>query len=216
MSSDAYYGTLRQQVLSLCPDDIDRAFEVGCGYGSTLAWLKENKNYGWAGGAEMSATAAHEARKKLDYVLQGDVEKEGLPLEEQSLDLLLCLDVLEHLKDPWSFLERSCRLLKPGATFIASLPNLRHHSVMLPLLLRGDFAYQASGILDHTHLRFFTRRGMIALVEAAGIRVADVEPTCMEAGSKAHTLNKFSLGTLEGFLAYQYIIKGHRVDRTGE
>jgi SAM-dependent methyltransferase len=215
MSSDAYYGTLRQQIVDLCPEHIDRAFEIGCGYGSTLAWLKTHKTYQWVGGAEVSPAAAAQARERLDLVVEGDVERDPLPIDEASLDLLLCLDVLEHLRDPWAFLARACRLLKPGATFVASLPNLRHHSVVMPLLLRGEFAYQPAGILDQTHLRFFTRAGIVGLVESAGIAIDRVEPTCMEPGSRSNTLNKLSFGALEGFLAYQYIVRGVRLANSG-
>ena len=215
MDSDAYSGTLRKPVLSLCPETCARAFEVGCGYGATLAWLKENRSYHWIGGVEISADAAREARGRLDLLVEGDVETSELPVEEASLDLLLCLDVQEHLVDPWSFLERACQMLKPGADLIVSLPNVRHHSVVLPLLLRGRFTYQEAGLLDRTHLRFFTREGMISLVERAGIEVKDVEPTCVEPGSKAYALHRASLGALEGLLAYQYIIKGTRVAKAG-
>ena len=215
MSKDAYYGTMRRQIVDLCPENIDRAFEVGCGYGSTLAWLKAHKNYRWVGGAEVSPAAAAQARDKLDLVVEGDVEQLPLPVEAASLDLLLCLDVLEHLRDPWDFLRRACLLLKPGATLIASLPNLRHHSVMLPLLLRGEFTYQQAGILDQTHLRFFTRAGIVRLVESAGIAIDRVDATCMEDGSRSNTLNKLSFGALEGFLAYQYIVRGARVAHSG-
>lgn len=216
MTTDAYYGTVRQQVIELCPDNIDRAFEVGCGYGSTLDWLKTHKNYNWVGGAEISPVAAMQARGRLDFVFEGDVEHNKLPLEKESLDLLLCLDVLEHLRDPWEFLAKASMFLKEGGTFVASLPNLRHHTVILPLLLRGDFTYQEAGLLDQTHLRFFTRSGAISLVESAGIHVELVAPTGMKKGSKANFLNKLTFGLLEGIFAYQYIIRGIKVGGTRE
>jgi SAM-dependent methyltransferase len=85
-------------------------------------------------------------------------------------DLALLLDVIEHTPDPRETLERTARRVKPGGTLLVSVPNVAHWSVRIPLLL-GRFEYQKSGILDRTHLRFFTRRSFLRTLREAGLEV---------------------------------------------
>ena len=83
--------------------------------------------------------------------------------------------MLEHLRDPWSVLAGLRELLRPGGRVHVALPNARHTSVWLPLVLRGRFRYAPAGLLDVTHLRFFARRDAEALVRGAGFEVTAVE-----------------------------------------
>jgi hypothetical protein len=106
-------------------------------------------------GIERDPGAAAIARKQLDAVFEFDVEQEMPPLEAGSLDCIIYGDVLEHLVDPWSLLERHRELVSPSGRILCSIPNVQHHSV-LRQIARGDFQYQEKGLLDETHLRFFT------------------------------------------------------------
>jgi SAM-dependent methyltransferase len=100
----------------------------------------------------------------------GDVETMELPLEPASFDVVLCGDVLEHLRDPWDALAFLATLLRPGGTAVVSVPNVAHWTGRRALL-RGRFPYAAHGLFDRTHLRFFTRASARELVEGAGLRV---------------------------------------------
>src|SRR6185436_7844996 len=96
-------------------------------------------------------------------------EADALPLAPASLDCIVCADVLEHLRDPERALRLLLRYLAPDGLLVASIPNVRHASVLLPLLVEGRFRYQDEGILDRTHLRFFTLHEIVELLTRAGL-----------------------------------------------
>lgn len=103
-----------------------------------------------------------------------DIQRQLPAIEPGSLDVLLCLDVLEHLHEPKQVLESMSTLLRPGAVLIATLPNMQYIKVSLPLLF-GHFDYADEGVLDRTHIRFFTRRSAIRLFNDAGFDIELVE-----------------------------------------
>jgi SAM-dependent methyltransferase len=94
----------------------------------------------------------------------------------RTFDVVVCADVLEHLEDPAAVLARVRKWLSPGGLLLVSLPNVANVAVRLSLLA-GRFEYAEAGILDRTHLRFFTRRSARRLVEAAGFRIRRLRPT---------------------------------------
>jgi len=132
-----------------------------------------------------------------------------LPIAPASLDVVLCLDVLEHLIDPWTTASRLARLLKPGGVLIASVPNVRHFRVVLPLLLRGRWEYQQSGLMDRTHLRFFTEHSATELLRQAGLCVDAVRKPGLDSIQKRSAM-LLSAGLLEPLLVFQYLIRGIR------
>ena len=99
----------------------------------------------------------------------------GLSEEQPSVDCLVFGDVLEHLVDPWAALTRLSRLVREGGQVLACIPNVQHYSVIVNLL-RGKWDYQDEGLLDRTHLRFFTLSGIQDLFAKAGLRVFDIQP----------------------------------------
>jgi len=149
--------------------------DVGCGVGLNGACARR---LGAAvTGIEISAGAAAQARERLDEVLELDITDETevrRQLSERRFDLILFADVLEHLPDPGAVLARFVDLLTDGGRVIVSVPNVAAWTVRLGLL-RGRFAYQRSGILDDSHLRFFTRESAIELCRDAGLQVLQVE-----------------------------------------
>lgn len=202
-----YFSHVRREIAPLLPDHMQRVLEVGCGEGATLAWLKQQNRAQQVVGVEYSEAAAAVARQHLDQVWQGDVEK--LPLETLGqFDVVLCLDVLEHLVDPWQTLQRLRGLLRPGGCIIVSVPNVQHYSVVLPLLLHGRWPYQAAGILDRTHLRFFTRSSAEQLLQSAGLTLSG---TCHAGAEWAPSrfwrwLGKFRAAA--PWTSVQYIMRG--------
>ena len=101
LKDNEYFNNIRTEILPLFPQKIDRLLEVGCGSGNTLKYIKDNYQCDWACGVELVHEVAEIARSKVDLVIEGDIEKLDLPIEPASLDVILCLDVLEHLFDPW-------------------------------------------------------------------------------------------------------------------
>lgn len=207
MSAPGYYDHVRIEILPLLPGTVDRVFEIGCGSGATLAYLKENGFCHWVGGIEPMSAAARRARERTDLFIEGNIESVELPLQPKSIDAILCLDVLEHLVDPWKVMKRLSYYLKPGGFIIASIPNVRFYKVVLDLLLYGRWVYTDAGILDHTHLRFFTRSSAIELLESGGMKVDAVLSTGLKKGKGRDRANKLTLGLLENFFTYQYVLR---------
>ena len=149
--------------------------DVGCGVGLNGACARR---LGAAvTGIEINAAAAAQARQRLDEVLELDITDDvdvRRQLSGRRFDLILFADVLEHLPDPGAVLARFAALLTDGGRVIVSVPNVAAWPVRLGLL-RGRFTYQRSGILDDSHLRFFTRESAIALCRDAGLQVLQVE-----------------------------------------
>jgi 2-polyprenyl-3-methyl-5-hydroxy-6-metoxy-1,4-benzoquinol methylase len=208
--TDDYFGHARTEVVPLLPAGrADRILDVGCGRGDTLAYLHANGRCRWTCGVELFPAAAEVARSRLDDVYAGNIEQLDLPILPASLDVVLCLDVLEHLIDPWTTAKRLAALLKPGGVLIASIPNVRHFRVVLPLLFRGRWKYADFGLMDRTHLRFFTKGSAIELMEEAGLRVDTVGQSGMEAAHK-RAMVALSFGALEPLFAFQYLLRGVR------
>ncbi len=165
-----YFGNSRPDMLEFIPEGAQRILEIGCGSGEFGAALKRQRK-AVVIGVELIEAAAETARQHLDRVITADVQHQELDLREQSFDCLVCNDVLEHLVDPWTVLGRLRRFVKPDGWLVTSIPNIRHHKVVRRLLWPGEWKYEESGILDRTHLRFFTQRSARELVESAGFRV---------------------------------------------
>ena len=129
-------------------------------------------------GIEIDPDSARQAEEFCDRVIVGNVEELdlGAELGEDTFDVLVFGDVLEHLKDPREALERFKPFLNPGGHVVASIPNIAHGSVRLALLM-GEFRYRPLGLLDNTHLRFFTRESVEEMFEGAGFLVADLRRT---------------------------------------
>lgn len=163
-----YFSQARTDIAPLLPQSFETVLEIGCGAGGTMRWLRTLRSVRHAIGFEMSATAAESARSAFDRVEVCDIEK--TPLPQELFDLIIILDVLEHLVDPWSVVTRLREALTPGGTIIASIPNVGHYTVLIPLL-RGQWEYQDMGLLDRTHLRFFTAGSATALMSPSGLKV---------------------------------------------
>jgi 2-polyprenyl-3-methyl-5-hydroxy-6-metoxy-1,4-benzoquinol methylase len=204
---DEYFGNVRLEVLPLLPFFSERIFEVGCGCGDTLAFLKSSRKCQWVGGIELFHDAAEIAKGKIDLLIEGNIESCAMPFEEKYFDVILCLDVLEHLVDPWSAVNNLHRFLKPGGVLICSIPNVKNMSVLVPLLFRGHWEYSAKGILDKTHLRFFTKKTAIDLASCSGLSVDMVLSTGLEKGRKSAFWNLLTLGLFKSFFEFQYLIR---------
>jgi methionine biosynthesis protein MetW len=130
--------------------------ELGCSSGFIGSILIEKKGCRVTG-VEVDAAAAAEARERGLKVVEGSLEE---PAFRESIgerhDIVIAADVLEHLSDPAPTLEHCKRWLKPDGRVILSVPNVATWSMRAQLFFRGDFEYQETGLLDRTHLRFFT------------------------------------------------------------
>jgi SAM-dependent methyltransferase len=207
--SSRYFSTARREILPFLPEKVSRVLDLGCGTGATVALVKEARAVEWAGGVELEARSAEAARKICDRVWEGDASGLAFAAEiaPASLDLVLCLDVLEHLTYPWAVVRRLSPLLAPRGRLIVSLPNIRNWKFLWRLAMRGDFRYRDAGILDRTHLRFFVRSTAIELATSGGLRlvtVANAQPFAFP--DARWLLSRASLGALDELLAKQWLV----------
>lgn len=201
----AYYFSPRHDVVNLMPKDVETVLEVGCGGGATGELLKKlgvKCRYG----VEINGQLAEVAKEHYTDVKISDAETMSWDwLPNDGLDCILCPDVLEHLRDPWTFIKTSARYLKPGGHVVASVPNVRYYKAVIDLVWGGAWSYQEAGILDFGHLRFFTLSTAIELMESGGLSVRLVHRN-RRGSTILKMANTIGLGLLREFLVKQYII----------
>jgi O-antigen biosynthesis protein len=198
-----YYSFPRPELVPLVPTTARTILDVGCGSGAFAECLRAARPTVPLEivGVEAVQECAAGAAGRLDRVIIGNIETLDLPYH-QHFDCIVFADVLEHLVDPWAVLRRARNWLRPGGSLITSIPNIQHWSVVGPLL-RGSWEYRDSGIMDRTHMRFFTRKTMLAMLEDSGYRLRSIEPAI---GRKSMLLNRVTARLLENFLARQFMI----------
>jgi 2-polyprenyl-3-methyl-5-hydroxy-6-metoxy-1,4-benzoquinol methylase len=210
--SDDYFAHARKEILPLLPQNCGRVMELGCGSGATLGWLRKIRKASYTVGIEIAETAADAAREHADEVHRADFERGDIPVNGQLFDVILCLDVLEHMVDPWAVIDRLLtQYLAAGGTLVVSLPNVRHYSVVLPLLFGGRWDYEEAGLLDRTHLRFFTRKSATHLMSHPLLESVSWSATGFEGWSKKRIFNALTLGVFQEFLTYQHYLVANKV-----
>lgn len=165
----------RQEMLKYIPQKASCLLEVGCGYGNFGELLKKNRSVEvW--GIEVNQKAAEIAKHKLDKVICNDFSQaKNLNLPTKHFDCIVFNDVLEHMIDPYSVLLESKDLLTEEGVVITSIPNVRYLSNVYNFLILQDWQYQDCGILDRTHLRFFTKKSMIKMFFDLGYTIDLIE-----------------------------------------
>ncbi len=199
-----YYEMIRYDLLALLPKDVvlDQVLDVGCGAGVTGEVLKKEYGAQRVTGLEMDSLIAEKAAQRLDQVIVGDIEHADLPFEIDQFGLLVFGDILEHLVDPWGTLSRLARYLKPSGFVLMSIPNIQHWRTIINLVF-GHWDYTNAGMLDRTHLRFFTRKTVVQLVSQAGLQIVNLKRA---AGPEAMILNVITFGLFADILTFRYII----------
>lgn len=170
-----YFDQARTDIKILLPRNMSRVLEIGCGAGATMRWLRSLRHVDHASGIELVAEVAKLAATTFEEIIVGNIEEMNVGFPAQSFDVIIALDVLEHLVDPWKILKLCHFLLKPGGVMIASIPNVAHYTVSIPLMLRGLWTYRNDGLLDRTHLRFFVAGTAVELMTSSGLIVDQVE-----------------------------------------
>jgi 2-polyprenyl-3-methyl-5-hydroxy-6-metoxy-1,4-benzoquinol methylase len=203
-----YYGHVRSEIAPLLPTEARRIVDVGCGSGATLAWLRSLYPRAHTIGLEGNSALHETVAGNADTAITVDLASDDIP-DLGAPDLMLFLDVLEHLPDPVGALRQLSAGLVPHGVIIVSVPNVAHVSVAVPLIVKGEFRYRDAGILDRTHLRFFTRSTTEALLKEAGF-VADQGLMIGIDGPRARLANALTFGAMQKRLAKQYILRGRK------
>jgi 2-polyprenyl-3-methyl-5-hydroxy-6-metoxy-1,4-benzoquinol methylase len=200
----SYHSYGRNDVLALVGAHAPATtLDVGCGAGSFSELLKSS--YGsitW--GIEPDLSSYRSSLGVLDNALVGNWEDcySSLPLRE--FDAIFFNDVLEHMVSPELCLSQAADLLAPGGRIFASIPNFLFADNLFNIVFSRDWRYEDSGILDRTHLRFYTKKSMIRLFRDAGFSVDKIEPLSSARGWKWRLLISLSGGFLREFSVYQY------------
>jgi 2-polyprenyl-3-methyl-5-hydroxy-6-metoxy-1,4-benzoquinol methylase len=195
-----YFASRREDLLSMIPSACKTILDVGCGSGECWKGFKAEVS-----GVELNEDAARIASGHMKQVVSGDIEKTALPFKPNYFDCIVFADVLEHLYDPWGILNRFMPHLASDGHILISIPNIRHYRVLRSLVFKGKFTYEESGILDVDHVRFFTRKEILEMVEEAGLEVVEVRRK-ISASGKYRVLNSLLFGAMSDFLAEQFYI----------
>ncbi len=161
------------KLLTLVGSDT-RVLDVGCSSGYLARPLVERGCT--VIGIEQDSDAANAARDVCEDVLIGDVESLELPFAPGSFDVVLCGDLIEHLREPERFLARMLPLLRADGRIVLTTPNVANWTIRLGLLA-GRWRYTERGILDRTHLHLFTRATLVDTLARAGYRVVELDFT---------------------------------------
>lgn len=166
----------RPEIACRLPRGVRRLLDVGCGSGSVSAAVRRDSPGVEITGIERETSAAERARRRIDRVIAGDAAQAlaGLVHEGARFDGFLFADVLEHLEDPIGALTLARKLADPGATLVASVPNVGHLSLVRDLV-RGRFDPLPAGLADAGHLRWFTRSSLADALEEAGWKTTSVD-----------------------------------------
>ncbi len=162
-----YYSNVRKEMLKYLPSGAAKIIDVGCGNGAFGKVLKE-KGITEVWGIELMPDEAALAEKTLDKVFAGPVEGNLDKLPTEYFDVAYFNDVLEHLSDPYDVLKKIKTNLKTGGVVISSIPNIRYHNALIKMLVKKDWEYEKFGVMDHTHLRFFTGKSIRRMYEDLG------------------------------------------------
>jgi len=212
---DHYFEFDRPELRELVPAAARRVLDVGCGAGALGAALREERGIEVMG-LELSPAAAARARERLDAVVEADLDAlEELPFERGSFDAMVFGDVLEHLRDPHRLLRALRPWLADDGALVCSIPNVGHWSVVLPLLTQDRWPYADAGLLDRTHVHFFTLVEAQLMLQECGFTVESAATTTLAQSSPPTVdhLTRFlaALGTDDALArqrlnAYQYLL----------
>jgi 2-polyprenyl-3-methyl-5-hydroxy-6-metoxy-1,4-benzoquinol methylase len=204
------------KLVLMCGHD-RKVLDVGCAGGTVTQALKRRGCR--VTGIEIDPDAAERARAACDRVIVGDLDAMDLSaeLEGEKFDVIIFGDIIEHLKSPAILLAQVRELLAPGGFIGVSVPNIAHASIRL-MLLKGEFKYSEMGILDDTHLRFFTRESLCDLLNSCGYVVDSLDYTEVPVSLREirTALDPLGLGNLEEVVksfsspdaqAFQYVAK---------
>lgn len=204
--ANQYFGSARPEMVRFIPEGVKDVLEVGCGGGAFAAAVRNTRRARFTG-IEPFEAAAETAATRLDEVLQTSAEEGLSRLRGRLFDCIVFNDVLEHLVDPESALIAAAALLRPQGKVVASIPNMRYLPVLRGLVLRGEWRYTSEGVLDRTHLRFFTHKSIAEMFTACGYGVDVLEGiNACSTSWKFRALNAITSNALDDMRYLQFAV----------
>lgn len=209
------YTGARPDVLALVSPTCQSVLDVGCSSGA-LGQAIQRRQGARVDGIEHDerlVTAAAAVLARVIDVDLNDLDRVEASVGEAQYDCIICADVLEHLIDPWQTLRRLTGRLAPGGEVIISLPNVGHHNTLWNVFVRRRFPRRDRGLHDETHLRWFARHDIEALIAQANLQIRSMSRTyrLIERPSRANGLAQYiALPGLRDLLTYQFIVRATR------
>lgn len=208
-----YFTYIRKDLVDCIDASADRpirVLEIGCGCGATLLSIRNRYSQAQLFGIELNTSAAEDAKLVAEVSIR-NIERTGLGFPTGFFDYIIFADVLEHLVDPWRILAEMKPCLATSGQILASIPNVTHYSVIRELI-NGYWTYRDAGILDRTHLRFFTAREITGLFNSAGYPyVALKSLPHLEKTEDLEFIDRLSALTSKEMVpqyhAYQYLVR---------
>jgi SAM-dependent methyltransferase len=204
----SYFSQERPELVAQLPARLGRLLDVGCGAGGVGRVLRDRVDF--LAGVELEPEVAAAAREIYDQVLTGRIE-DVLPDLTAPFDTILAYDVMEHLARPGEVLRSLHAVAADDALLHVSVPNARHWSLVRDLVARGTFGYTEWGHRDRTHLQWFTRRDLVALLESSGWHVERTAHAPLTPAG--HVLERGTRGRSAEFLVYQWSALARRSDQ---
>ncbi len=213
---DDYFRQERQDIEAIIPEGVTRILDVGCGEG-ILGKRLLNKGIKEVYGVEIEPTCCRIAETNLTGVICGDIEEIHLPFKEGYFDCIILADVLEHLREPLMVLKKLKKYLSNSGIIVASIPNIRYYRV-IDMLVEGYWRYEDYGILDRTHLRFFTLKEIEKLFDDADLEITglsyNIDPSYESISPQTRhisfgriSIRDLSPEELKDLFVFQYIIR---------
>ena len=206
LESASYFSQPRAEMRPFVPASVECILDIGSGDGGFIAGLKKERSIKELWAIEYNKEAGVRAKNVFNHVLIGDVESQLASLPRNHFDAVICNDILEHLVEPGEVIKQLTIHLTETGVLIASIPNVRYLPNLLNLFLKKDWKYEDSGILDRTHLRFFTQKSIVRMVEESGYRVEKIEGINPIKSWKFTLLNALSFGLLSDTRYMQFAI----------
>jgi SAM-dependent methyltransferase len=209
---ETYFSNQRREILPYLPAKFERVLEIGCGDGTFLRQLPQTCER-W--GVEINQQAAEAAKKSFEKILCGPFNEMADKLPDGYFDLIIANDVIEHMDDFHGLFNNIYKKLRPEGRLVGSVPNVRYWSVMLSYVFGKDWKYDCAGILDATHLRFFTCKSFVRTLGGHGFDVETISP-CNRLKFSAHGIKPLfrflfshaavilTLGYFRDVVAFQY------------
>ena len=203
-----YFQSDRPEMLRFINNNPKTSLEVGCREATHSKLLKKtfNLDESWGIEPEENQKMINEAKDNLDYFISDYLTADTKGLPDNHFDLVVFNDVLEHMYDPWEVLIQTKKLLTTNGIIVISNPNIRHKSILKKLIFNDDFEYQEEGLLDITHIRFFTEKSLKKMLVDCGYEILKIDSLVEEkprhkkkifnflTKNKFKTINTFQFG----------------------
>ena len=201
-----YHDLVRTDVFGLIPKGKKSILDIGGGIGATSAELKRQ---GYAERVAVVDIVTEGFLPEVDASYTGDLNDpaffDEIEAGEGKVDIILCLDVLEHLVDPWTVVAHLHKRLAPGGVIVASLPNMRFWTMSWGLFAKGQFTLTDKGLHDRTHMRWFVHDTARDLMTSSGLELEEMVGKIP--GRRWPLFNKLTFGKVRGLFELQYLIR---------